>query len=121
MSCKRRTTYCQSWEKEFQYLRKATNDKYCGFCMACNKTFLIDGSGISHVHSHMSGPTHLEREKQLKNQVIFSRSADNDGAVVMNRQHVVLSPSEQVMNAEILQVLKTVDPNLSFCCCHWRW
>ena len=66
MSCKRRTTCCQSWEKEFQYLRKA-------------------GSGISHVHSHMSGPTHLERKKQLKNQVIFSRSAaDDDGAVVMN-------------------------------------
>ena len=81
MSCKRKTTYCQSWEKEFQYLRKAPTDKYRGFCVACNKTFLIDGSGISHVCSYISGLTHLEPETQLKNQVIFSGSADDDGVL----------------------------------------
>ena len=63
MSCKRKTTYCQSWEKEFQYLRKAPNDKYRGFCVACNKTFLIDGSGISRERFRMPGPNHLEHEK----------------------------------------------------------
>ena len=63
MSCRRRTTYCQSWEKDFQYLRKAPNDGYHGFCMACNKTFLIDGSGTSQVRSDMSRPIHLEPEK----------------------------------------------------------
>ena len=114
MSCKGRKTYCQSWEKEFQYPRKAPNDKYCGFCVACNKIFLIDGSGIAQVRSHMSRPTHLEHEKQWKNQVTFSRSADDYGAVVMNRRNIALSPNEQVMKAEILQPLKTVDSNLSF-------
>ena len=53
MTTRRRTTYCPSWEDEFKYLRKVPNDKYWAFCVACNKTFLIDGSGKSQVHSHM--------------------------------------------------------------------
>ena len=108
---KRRATYCQSWEKEFQYLHIAPNAKCREFCLACNKKFLVDGSGISQVRCHMPGPTHLECKKQLKNQVTLSRSADDDGAVVMNRQNIALSPNEQVMKAEILQALKTVDSN----------
>ena len=62
----------------------------------------------------MPGPTHLEHKKQLKNQVTFSRSADDGGDVVMNRRNNSLSPNEQVMKAAILQVLKTIDSNLSF-------
>ena len=76
--------------------------------------FLVDGSGISEVRSHMSDLTHLEREKQLKNQVTFSRSANVYGAAVMSRQNIAFSPNELVTKAEILQALKTVDSNLSF-------
>ena len=65
--------------------------------MAYNKTFLVDGSGIFQVCSDKSGRTHLECEKQLKNRVIFSRSAADDDPVVMNRRNIALSPSEQVM------------------------
>ena len=50
----------------------------------------------------------------LKNQVTFSRSADDDCVVVMNKRNIALSPNEQVMKAEILQALKAVDSNLSF-------
>ena len=77
VTAKRRTTYCPSWEDEFKYLRKAPNDKYRAFCVASNKTFLIDGSGKSQVRSHMSSPTHLDKEKQLKNQATFSKSTDD--------------------------------------------
>ena len=45
--------------------------------VACNKIFLIDGSGKSQVRSHMSSPTHLDKEKQLKNQATFSKSTDD--------------------------------------------
>ena len=49
MTAKRRTTYCPFWEDEFKYLHKAQNGKYQASCVACNKTFLIDGSGKSQV------------------------------------------------------------------------
>ena len=81
MTAKRRTTY-PSWEDEFKYLRKAPNDKYRAFFVACNKQFLIDGSGKSQVRSHMSIPTHLDKAKQLKKQATFSKSTD-DGMVLL--------------------------------------
>ena len=110
MRAKRRTTYCPSWEDEFKYLRKASNDR--AFCVACNKTFLIDGSGKSQVRSHMSSPTHLDKEKQLKNQATFSKS--DDGVFIVKKQNFALSSDEQIMKAEILHALKTVGSNFSF-------
>ena len=110
MTAKRRTTYCPSWEDEFKYLRKAPNDKYQAFCVACNKTFLIDGSGKSQVRSHMSSPTHLDKEKQLKNQATFSKSTD-DGVFIVKKQNFALSSDEQIMKVEILQELKTAGSN----------
>ena len=113
MTAKRRTTYWPSWEDEVKYLRKAPNDKYWAFCVACNKTFLIDGSGKSQVRSHMSSPTHLDKEKQLKNQATFSKSTD-DGIFIVKKQNFSLWSDEQIMKADILQALKTVGSNFSF-------
>ena len=87
MAGKRKTTYCESWEKEFPFLRAAPNDQYRGLCVACNKTFKVDGSG-------------------------FSRSVD--GSAVMSKNKFVLSPDEQVVKAETLQDFKTVESNLLF-------
>ena len=113
MTAKRRTTYCPSWEDEFKYLRKVPNDKYRALCVACNKTFLIDGSGKSQVRSNMSNPTHSDKEKQLKNQATFCRSTD-DGVFIVKKQNFALSSDEQIMKAEILHALKTVGSNFSF-------
>ena len=81
-------------------------------CSFVTKHFKVDGSGISQVRSHMSGPTHLEHEKRMKNQVRFSRS--EDGSAVMSKNKFVLSSDEQVVKAETLQTFKTVESNLSF-------
>ena len=113
MTAKRRTTYCPSWEDEFKYLRKAPNNKNRAFCVPCNKTFLIDGSGKSQAHSHMSSPTHLDKEKQLKNQATFSKSSD-DGIFIVKKQNFALSSDEQIIKAEILRALKTVGCHFSF-------
>ena len=101
MAAKRQTTYCESWEKEFPFLRGILTDKYRGLCVACNKTFRIDGSGISQVRSHMSGPTHLEHEKRMKNQVTFYRS--DNGSTVTSKNKFVLLPYEQIVKAEVFQ------------------
>ena len=61
----------------------------------------------------MSSPTHLDKEKQLKNQATFSKSAD-DGVFMVKKQNFSLSSDEQLMNAEILQAVKTVGSNFSF-------
>ena len=54
----------------------------------------------------MSIQTHLDKEKQLKNQVTFSKSTD-DGVFILKKQSFALSSDEQIMRAEILQALKT--------------
>ena len=113
MTAKRKTSCCPSWECEFKYLRKAPNDKYWTFCVACNKTFLTDGSGKSQVRSHMPSPTHLDKEKQLKNQATFCKYTD-DGAFIVKKKNFALSSDKQIMKAEIWQVLKTVGSNFSF-------
>ena len=112
MAAKRQTSYCESWEKEFPFLRGIPTDKYRGLCVACNKTFRIDGSGISQVRSHMSGHTHLEHEKRMKNQVTFYRS--DNGSAVTSKNKFVLLPYEQIVKAEVLQAFKTVESNFSF-------
>ena len=112
MAAKRQTMYCESWEKEFPFLRGIPTDKYCGLCVAFNKTFRIDGSGISQVQSHMSGPTHLEHEKRMKNQAMFYRS--DNGSAVTSKNKFVLLPYEQIVKAEVLQGFKTVESTFSF-------
>ena len=61
----------------------------------------------------MPSPTHLDKEKQLKNQATFCKYTD-DGAFIVKKQNFALSSDEQIMKAEILQVLKTVGSNFSF-------
>ena len=112
MAAKRQTTYSESWEKVFPFLRGIPTDIYRGLCVACNKTFRIDGCGISQVCSHMSGPTHLQHEKRMKIQVTFSRS--ENGSAIMSKNKFVLLPYEQLVKAEILQAFKTVESNFSF-------
>ena len=61
----------------------------------------------------MSSPTHLDKEKQLKNQATFSKSTD-DGVFTVKKQNFALRSDEQIMKADILQALKTVGSNFSF-------
>ena len=58
----------------------------------------------------MSSPTHLDKEKQLKNQATFSKSTD-DGVFIVKKQNFALPSDEQIMKAEILQELKTAGSN----------
>ena len=60
----------------------------------------------------MCSPTHLDKEKELKNQATFSKS--DDGVFIVKKQNFALSSDEQIMKAEILQALKTVGSNFSF-------
>ena len=89
MIFKRKTSYCASWEKEFPYLRKVKNGIYCGFCIACNKTFLINGSDKSQVRLNMTNPSHLECEKSCKKQIIFT-TCTGEVIIVMDKPNNVM-------------------------------
>ena len=90
-------------------------DKKCQkrfFTCLCNKTFRIDGGGISQVTSHASGQLHLQREKAGQNQIMISWNPSS--VFIITKPKVVFSSKESIIKTEILQALKTVDSNFSF-------
>ena len=90
-------------------------DKKCQkrfFTCLCNKTFRIDGGGISQVTSRASGQLHLQREKAGQNQIMIS--LNHSSVFIITKPKVVFSSKESIIKTEILQALKTVDSNFSF-------
>ena len=90
-------------------------DKKCQkrfFTCLCNKTFRIDGGGISQVTSHASGQLHLQREKAGQNQIMISWNPSS--VFIITKPKVVFSSKESIIKTEMLQALKTVDFNFSF-------
>ena len=90
-------------------------DKKCQkrfFTCLCNKTFRIDGGGISQVTSRASGQLHLQREKAGQNQIMIS--LNHSSVFIITKPKVVFSSKESIIKTEILQPLKTVDSNFSF-------
>ena len=90
-------------------------DKRCQkrfFTCLCNKTFRVDGGGISQVTSLASGQLHLQREKAGQNQIMISLNPSS--VFIITKPKVVFSSKESIIKIEILQALKTVDSNFSF-------
>ena len=90
---------------------KCQKNASLGFCKLCDKTFRIDGGGISQVTSHASGQLHLQCEKASQNQSMISVNPSSVSTIT--KPKVVFSSKESIINAEILQALKTVGSN--FC------
>ena len=90
-------------------------DKKCQkrfFTCLCNKTFRIDGGGISQVTSRASGQLHLQRIKAGQNQIMIS--LNHSSVFIITKPKVVFSSKESIIKTEILQPLKTVDSNFLF-------
>ena len=64
---KRKTNYSSDWEKWYTWRKNLKNDASLAFCKLCDKTFRIDGVGISQVTSHATGQLHLQRDKACQN------------------------------------------------------
>ena len=45
---KRKTSYCRSWEKDYDWIKQVTSDKYKAECVVCKKHIKIDLGGVSH-------------------------------------------------------------------------
>ena len=104
-----KTKYQKSWELNYPWLTSAKNDSSRGFCKLCIKGFKIDGSGECQVKSH--GKSHQDDKLNANmNQRTFS----TDGTAQLEpKDRIVLSNEDQVMKAEILQVLHCINRNYS--------
>ena len=102
------TKYQEQWEKDFSWIQKVKTDCYCAFCIKCLQHFRIDSSGISEVCSYAK----CRKNEKPSNQ---STIAVGDDGVTLNKpDKYVLTPENQVIKADILQALNSVDNNYSF-------
>ena len=102
------TKYQEQWEKESSWIQKVKTDCYSAFSKKCLQHFGIDSSGICQVRSHAMCHKNKKSSKQ-------STTAVGDDGVTLNKpDKYVLTPEDQVIKAEILQVLNYVDNNYSF-------
>ena len=46
------------WESHYSWITSMKGEKHKAFCELCQKTFQIDGSGISQVKSHKKSNIH---------------------------------------------------------------
>ena len=72
----RKTKYNVDWEKEHPWLTAVVKDVYKAYCKLCNKTFQIDGSGLSQVKSHAYSSSHKKQVVNFSTQRTFSINAD---------------------------------------------
>ena len=104
--------YSTKWEDTFKWIQPDSN-KENAFCKLCNRSFKIDGSGVTQVKSHEKSKDHKEREKSATSQD-QRRFTVNASSVNMTTGNIVLTNEEKIIKAEILQALKCVESNYSF-------
>ena len=106
-----KTSYCSYWEEEFKLISKRKSDQYCAFCKACNKPFTICGSERGQVKFHHGSKKHLERLDKLQN---TKQRTFTSGQMTLTKSKWRLTEKENMLNAEILQVLHIAQYNISF-------
>ena len=93
------------WENHYSWVTSVKGGKHKAFCKLCQKTFQLDGSGISQEKSHE------KNNIQKKNCPRDQRSLIcNNGLAQLNPSNswVTLSAEAQVVRAEIYQGLQVV-------------
>ena len=68
----RKTNYSSDWEKRYTWIKNVKKDASLAFSKWCDRTFWIDGGGISQVISHARGQLHLQCEEAGQNQSTIS-------------------------------------------------
>ena len=106
-----KTSYCSYWEEEFKQISKCKSDQYSAFRKACNKLFTICGSERGQVKFHHGSKKHLERLDKLQN---TKQRTFTSGQMTLTKSKWRLTQKENMLNAEILQVLHIAQYNISF-------
>ena len=107
-----KTKYSFKWEEKFRWVTKS-EEPDSAKCTLCNKSFRIDGSGVSQIKSHQRSKTHQEKENPDTNQRTFVVNSKTNH-VSLSSGTLTLTTEELIQKAEILQALKYVNANYSF-------
>ena len=51
-----KTSYSSDWEESFKWLASVKTDRYSAHCEVCNKSFRINGGGLSQVRIRSKSP-----------------------------------------------------------------
>ena len=107
-----KTKYLFKWEEKFRWVTKS-EEPDSAKCTLYNKSFRIDGSGVSQIKSHQRSKTHQEKENSDTNQRTFVVNSKTNH-VSLSSGTLTLTNEELIQKAEILQALKYVNANYSF-------
>ena len=105
---KRETRFTASWSEKYAWISKDKIYIHSSRCTLCLKSFNIRNGDISDVNQQSKTAIHVSNEKQMRSQRTFKTSA---GSLTGCSKPTT---KDQILNAEILQALNTVDKNHSF-------
>ena len=108
-----KTSFRVAWMEGRTWLAPMRNDVHRAYCKICLKSFKIDGSGLSQVKSHEKShkPGSVDQFSSQRMLVVGSSSSE---LAMTPRRPLILSPEDQILNAEILQCLHSAECNYSF-------
>ena len=108
-----KTSFWVAWMEGRTWLAPMRNDVHRAYCKICLKSFKIDGSGLSQVKSHEKShkPGSVDQFSSQRMLVVGSSSSE---LAMTPRRPLILSPEDQILNAEILQCLHSAECNYSF-------
>lgn len=109
-----KTTYCSRWEKEYEWISRCKSDQFSAFCKVCNKPFSVCGSGIGQVKAHNEGKKHQKLFQSMKEGQQRSIIIGDRGTLDLSKSKRILTDTEKVLNAEVLQALHVTQYNISF-------
>ena len=110
---KRKTTYREEWEIDFNWLTKCKESISKAYCTICKRSFKIDNSGFAQVRAHAGTDCHKNKVKVISSttsQRVIVTSNDNKISLGSNKS-ILLSTEDQVICAETLQTLDCVESN----------
>jgi len=108
-----KTTFRHVWMEGRPWLEPMKNAVHRAYCKMCLKSFKIDGSGLSQVKSHEKSHKSGAVDRFSSQRMLVVGSSSNELTLTASRP-LVLTPEDQVVNAEILQCLHFAEYNYSF-------
>ena len=108
----KKTKYNKSWQDSFDWVSQVKEDYHAARCNICNKVFSIGSGGVSDLKQHSKTAKHTKNAALMKGQSAFpSNSFKLQGGT---SKPTLLTDKEQVLNAEIIEAIHSVDSNQSF-------
>ena len=106
-----KATYQLSWERTYPWIKTVNGDQSKAFCKSCQKSFSVSGSGEAQVKSHAKSKSHNDKTPSANQSISATENGKSQLSVPTK---IMFNSEEQVLRADVLQVLQVVNSNYSF-------